>query len=565
MPRSSPLKTGPTGRLASARSKTGNPMCSQAASAWNLARHGKPPGMPRDQIFKVLAKCRTQGRTLKQAAEAEQAGQGAKAQHLRHRVVKGQATGKAERLERARDLKRQRAERKPTPKAKPEPKLEVPAGKITAPEIARGAMGDEWAAIKNAPTKQLPGGITLKAAQGDKERHEGGGRFYGVSAFKDDKRIGSAFFGVRKDGTFHPDDLYVDEAHRRKGIATAMLDFVKEQGHTAINTNTATKQGRAFLDSYHSEKAPAGVPKPGETITIKRPDGSAVSLQYREDKNGKALLYDDDKAEYPRASVPVGTLRHFVDDLNGVVNLPGKSGHRDVDEVLAGRGHHLGKGNESVAFMVGGKVVKVSTPVPYIPENSHAYLTPQEAMARTVKSAEMQEEMRKAGIPGFQPQEIVKHGDKAFVIRDALDLPDKLSLEQLEEARASVKAMHEAGYVMKDQIQVGIGKDGKVYHFDAGYAAKSADKYDREDDISHLRLLYEKHGQAAKFRGFGPRQVEDFHEAHNRIRGGESLEPEEDLATMVRLREDIIKEQPARAKLLDKMIAKAREHMGVTV
>ena len=41
--------------------KAARPECSQAASAWNLIRHGKASPMPREMVFKVLAKCRNQG------------------------------------------------------------------------------------------------------------------------------------------------------------------------------------------------------------------------------------------------------------------------------------------------------------------------------------------------------------------------------------------------------------------------------------------------------------------------------------------------------------------------
>lgn len=65
--RATPLRRV-NGKLVSARSKTGNPMCSQAASAWNLLRHGKTSPMPRDQIFKVLARCRSGGRPGSESA-----------------------------------------------------------------------------------------------------------------------------------------------------------------------------------------------------------------------------------------------------------------------------------------------------------------------------------------------------------------------------------------------------------------------------------------------------------------------------------------------------------------
>jgi hypothetical protein len=60
------------GRLVSARSKTGNPACSAAMSAWVRSRHGGPAVV--GEVFKVLAKCRAQARQNKRAALQQQSG-----------------------------------------------------------------------------------------------------------------------------------------------------------------------------------------------------------------------------------------------------------------------------------------------------------------------------------------------------------------------------------------------------------------------------------------------------------------------------------------------------------
>lgn len=92
-------------RLASAKSKTGLPQCSQAASAW--ARHQATPA-----IFAILARCRTAARMRGQAGlERKLAGEGgseAKAQHLEHRIARGMAEGTLtakERMAKAKELR----------------------------------------------------------------------------------------------------------------------------------------------------------------------------------------------------------------------------------------------------------------------------------------------------------------------------------------------------------------------------------------------------------------------------------------------------------------------------
>lgn len=102
------LKKTSDGRLASAKSKTGNPACSQAMSSWVRARHGGPPAGA--EVFKMLARCRSMARQNKQAAAQQASG----------KLAEGRGTW--QRSEKAATLKAQRAERRataPPPAAKP--------------------------------------------------------------------------------------------------------------------------------------------------------------------------------------------------------------------------------------------------------------------------------------------------------------------------------------------------------------------------------------------------------------------------------------------------------------
>ncbi len=88
-----------TGKTVSKRSKTGNPACSAAMSAWKLG-HGTPA------VHAMLAKCRAQAAGRRQAMLARAGGNEARAQHLEHRSKQGM-TGK-ERLAKAKELAEKR-------------------------------------------------------------------------------------------------------------------------------------------------------------------------------------------------------------------------------------------------------------------------------------------------------------------------------------------------------------------------------------------------------------------------------------------------------------------------
>lgn len=73
---------GPGGKLVSARSKTGDASCSQAASEWRRRQ-------PTSETHKVLARCRAQAATRGAAHHQRLAGHEAKAQVLEHRALAG--------------------------------------------------------------------------------------------------------------------------------------------------------------------------------------------------------------------------------------------------------------------------------------------------------------------------------------------------------------------------------------------------------------------------------------------------------------------------------------------
>lgn len=219
---------------------------------------------------------------------------------------------------------------------------------------------------------------------------------------------------------------------------------------------------------------------------------------------GKAKVSMADPREGGGASphgvwMPTESVRHFVHDLQGVVDGPPVR-HRLISAVLSGRATLLGKGDDGVVFRVGDHTVKVSTTVPYQPFNP-GHLTPRAAIDRMVAQHRVSEAMRASGVPGIFESTLVVHGDKAFLMRPFVQIPTRLTREMLDQVAQSVEVAHERGWVFRDEIQVGTYK-GRVYHFDVGKAARSTTHAKRHEwtseessDIQALKRLFKDHGE----------------------------------------------------------------------
>lgn len=239
---------------------------------------------------------------------------------------------------------------------------------------------------------------------------------------------------------------------------------------------------------------------------------SAFNVKVHKFENGQAHVgYGD--SQHVSAVMPQESLKHFVNDLSGKVDVPANSGNHHIDQVSSGKAEFLGKGDDSLVFKSGDKVVKVSTTVPFQPFNP-GHRTPEQARQMAIDQFQLAKEIHLAGVPGIPHQSIREHGDKAFTIREHLTLPDKMTSHQLDQVRSMMVAMHRAGFAINDEIQVGVGNDGQIYHFDLGKAGKIGEnKYANEDENSNLERLYRKHGREHEFTPFGEqaqRRLEHF-------------------------------------------------------
>jgi hypothetical protein len=102
MPKATPLAVGKNGKLHSKRSKTGDPKCSAAMSAWVT---GRKTGDVASSVFKTLADCR------------RKAGQNRKAKQLQDSGKIAEGRGTWQRSEAAAKLRDQRAASRPKPSA----------------------------------------------------------------------------------------------------------------------------------------------------------------------------------------------------------------------------------------------------------------------------------------------------------------------------------------------------------------------------------------------------------------------------------------------------------------
>ncbi len=248
--------------------------------------------------------------------------------------------------------------------------------------------------------------------------------------------------------------------------------------------------------STSSEPSKQSTPKVGEIFTIPdtAPNEQGQKLKIDSIKDGKINFgYAGDT--HARSSMPESTWKHLVNDLQGKVDVP-PGNDPYIEDVREGKAKFLGKGQDGLAFQVGDAVVKVSTPVPLIVTNP-MYQTPEAAVERMRIQSEVSEQARKEGVPGILPIKFVEQGDKGFQIRPYVEIPDKLTPEQLKEVSDNLQAMHNKGYTLGDDIQVGLYK-GKPVFFDTGAMEKKPEdriKSSADHDIIRLERLYEDNDQ----------------------------------------------------------------------
>lgn len=206
------------------------------------------------------------------------------------------------------------------------------------------------------------------------------------------------------------------------------------------------------------------------------------------EKNGKVLISSSPGGH--GREVPKESLKHMKNDLEGRVALPKHPSNAKINAVIDGKGKVLGKGDDGVVFKVGDDVVKMSTTIPFQPFNPHRTVAASKAQLKA--QVELGNKLADK-VPGIQRSKYVEHGDKGFQIKPYVEIPEKFTAEQLSQAQDTLIAMHEAGYSVNDQIQIGLEGD-RVVMFDIGKAAGDASKAEKEDDWQAMKQLYRESG-----------------------------------------------------------------------
>ena len=323
------------------------------------------------------------------------------------------------------------------------------------------------------------------------------------------------------------DDLHEYAAEYRdllkedpRTVEVTVRQALERQGPGHFDMDAAVKRvldGLQQQDEQSPQQQPQQDPRASIWADPKQGDELSINLNAAQFGEGPPVSYyvakvSGDKVQITRGKDQVGAklvfgpmmtkaaLKHFVNDLEGRVDLP-QSGNKDIDAVISGQAQFLGKGDDGLAFKVGDKVVKASTTVPYQPDNPE-HRTPEQAADMLKKQVALGNKLVDLGITGVQRSEFVKHGDKGFQIKPYVDIPATFTREQLDDVQDTLIAIHKAGYAVHDDIQAGIGADGKPVMFDVGKAGKIPEGEDREgiygsvtSDMSNLKRLYEKSGQ----------------------------------------------------------------------
>ncbi len=254
---------------------------------------------------------------------------------------------------------------------------------------------------------------------------------------------------------------------------------VRAEKRETIKAGTEPKTGDQFKIAPHP--ATFGVDREPVTYHVINEKGDQVQLSRKDDKDGYGPWM-------PKASV-----KHFVNDIEGKVDVP-QSDDPLINAVATGKAKLLGKGDDGMAFQVGDQIVKVSTTVPYQPENP-GHRTPEGAADMLRRQVELGNHLADLGVKGIQRSRFVKHGDKGFQIREMLDIPKKFSREQLDKIQDTLIGMHKHGFSLNDAVQPGLDKNGEPVFYDVGKAEPiTGSERTKEEtidaDMDRLSLLY---------------------------------------------------------------------------
>lgn len=314
-------------------------------------------------------------------------------------------------------------------------------------------------------------------------------------------------------------------AAQRSEIAKAFQLHPMQKAETTVRAHQMrTKTGAVAQVHEHTRTVKSGDVKPGAVFPMGDPEGRklpsyAAMHVLSTDESHATVAYHH--AEGPRQRIRRDLVPSVVHDLRGsLAHHTPTSGNKHVDAAIAEKGAGLiGKGNDGIVFHGSGgenssHVVKASTVVPFQPLNGQRT---HEESARHLDN-EYRAHQENADDPMVPTIQRVHHEGRTWLVKPRLHPPGTLSKEDLDKLRDSIQGMHERGWAINDQIQVGRDAAGRLQHMDLGSASSGASQDDREGDRDRLAQLYRDNGQTYLPSGAElKRQHDDLHGRLDRL------------------------------------------------
>lgn len=219
--------------------------------------------------------------------------------------------------------------------------------------------------------------------------------------------------------------------------------------------------------------------------------GGGVTVRPDPDGDGTTVVLQHERGS-GRPRMPLASVPGYVHDLSE--ELPptsDRSGDASVDSVLSGGAKRIAKGNDGIVYQAAtGEAVKVSTTVPYQPHNP-GHRTPEGAATHLRAEKEAHDALRH--LPHIPPVRGIQHGDRYYLVKPWA--PDAVPTQaEADSIVKTIRSMHDMGWTLNDEIQVGRTPDGKVYLTDLGQARANATAGEFQDERARLSHWLRSHG-----------------------------------------------------------------------
>jgi hypothetical protein len=207
--------------------------------------------------------------------------------------------------------------------------------------------------------------------------------------------------------------------------------------------------------------------------------------------------------------------QHFQHDINPAEPLHYYLRQTPTDELVQlspqlystvrGESAHLGRDNSWNGYRFGPNVVKLSSIVPYVWQNSHAYLTVGGSAAQAWNEIGIIQALMAHPKLSDRVAHIIRVeqvGQKLAVTMPYMEPVEKLTQAQAEYLEETIHRMHRLGYAYLDQ-ELGFGLDpqGVPRIYDLSTVRHRSETRTKqgwaqwiEDDLDTLRRLRERHG-----------------------------------------------------------------------